>query len=155
MPWWGWPFGPGVHAGSHVLQVLLASHGCTGKGACWEVFPMSCFQNQAAKSPPQKHSGHTSSGAGPPWLPISGTWEGPGGECSSSYRSFHKVCPGICHQDPDCPNDCQNTMGQVHCPLWATQKDPHGSRMKLQESVGGWPLLADGTWKVQTSLYHL
>ena len=33
---------------------------------------------------------------------------------------------------------------KVHCPLWVTQKDPHGSRMKFWESVGGWPLWADG-----------
>ena len=76
--------------------------------------------------------------------PVSGTWEGPGRECSSSHRPFHQVCPGICHQDPNHPNDCQNPMGQVHCPLWVTQKDPHRSRIKFQESVGGWPLWADG-----------
>ena len=34
-------------------------------------------------------------------------------------------------------NECQNPMGQVHCPLWVTQKDPNGSRLKFQESVGG------------------
>ena len=97
-----------------------------------------------SKCSPWKHSGHTSSRAGPPWLPVSGIWEGPGGECSSSYRSFHQVFPGVCHQDPDHPNDCQNPMGQVHCPLWVTQKDPHGSRMKFWESVSGWPLWPDG-----------
>ena len=102
------------------------------------------FKARQPKVPPQKHCGHTSSRAGPPWLPVSGTWEGPGGEWSSSHRSFHQVCPGICNQDPNCPNDCQNPMGQVHCPLWVTQKDPHKSRMKFQESVGGWPLWADG-----------
>ena len=93
--------------------------------------PVSCLQSQATKSPPQKHHGHTSSGAGPPWLPVSGTWEGPGRECSSSHRSFHQVCPGICHQDPNHPNDCQNPMGLVHCPLWVTPKDPDRSRMKF------------------------
>ena len=123
---------------------FLASHGCTSKQACQEVSPVSCFQGQAAKRPPQKYHGHTSFGAGLPWLPVSGTWEGPGGECSSVYRSFHQVCPGICHQDPDHPNDCQNPMGQVHYPLWITHKDPHGSRMKLWKSLGGWPLWADG-----------
>ena len=61
----------------------------------------------------------------------------PGRECSGGHRPFHQVCPGLCHKDPNCTNDCQNPMGQVHCPLWVTQKDPHGSRPKLQESVGG------------------
>ena len=87
-------------------QVLLALHGCPGKGACWEVSPMSCFQSQAAKSSPQKHHGHTSSRAGPPWLSVPGTWEGPGWECSGGHRPFHQVCPGICNQDPNHPNDC-------------------------------------------------
>ena len=97
-----------------------------------------------SQKPPQKHHGHASSRAGPPWLPVSGTWEGPGRECSSSHRSLHQVCPGICHQDPDHSNDCQNPMGQVHCPLQVAQKDPHRSSMKLQKLVGGWPLWVDG-----------
>ena len=144
MLWWGWPSGPGAHVGSHAWQVLLASHGCIGKEACQEMFSVSHFQSQATKSLSQKHCGHTSSRAGPPWLPVSGTWEGPGRECSGRYRSFHQVCPGLHHKNPNCPNDCQNPMGQVHCPLWVTQKDPQGSRLKLWKSVGGWPLWADG-----------
>ena len=35
-------------------------------------------------------------------------------------------------------------MGQIHCPLWVTWKDPVGSRSKLWKSVGGWSLYADG-----------
>ena len=77
MPWWGWSFGPGVHAWSHAWQVLLASYGCTGKGAHREVSPMFSFQSQTAKSASQKHCGHSSSGAGPPWLSMPGTWERP------------------------------------------------------------------------------
>ena len=72
--------------------------------------------------PPQKHHGHTSSRAGPPQLHVSGTWKGPGRECSGSNRPFHQVCPGLCHQNPNCLNDCQNPMGQVHYPLWVSQK---------------------------------
>ena len=155
MPWWGWPFGPGAHARSHAWQVLLALHGCTGKEAHWKVSPMSCFQSQTAKSPPWKHCGHTPSRAGPPWLPVSGTWEGPGRECSSSHRSFHLVSQGICHQDPNCPNDCQNPMGQVHCPLWVTHKSlmDQGWNFKSQLVAD----LCELMWarKVQTSPYHL
>ena len=32
MPWWGGPCRPGVHAWPHMWQVLLALHGCSGKG---------------------------------------------------------------------------------------------------------------------------
>ena len=35
-------------------------------------------------------------------------------------------------------------MGQVYHPLWVAQKDFNGSRLKFWESVGGWPLWADG-----------
>ena len=52
--------------------------------------------------PPQKHHGHTPSRAGPTWLPVPGTWERPGWECSGGHRPFHQVCPGICDQDPNC-----------------------------------------------------
>ena len=51
MPWQGWSFGPGVHAWPHAWQVLLASHGCPGKRVHWEVSPMSWIQSQAAKIP--------------------------------------------------------------------------------------------------------
>ena len=101
-------------------------------------------QNQAAKSPPWKHLGHTSSRAGPPWLPVSGTWEGPGREWSGSYRSFHQVCPGICYQNQNHPFDYQNPMGQVHCPLWVTQKDPHRSR--FETSKVSWSLTSVSWW---------
>ena len=30
---------------------------------------------------------------------------------------FTRYDPGICNQDPNCPNDCQNPVGQFHCPL--------------------------------------
>ena len=35
-------------------------------------------------------------------------------------------------------------MGQVYYPLKVAQKDLNRSRLKLWESVGGWPLWADG-----------
>ena len=78
---------------------------------------VSCFQSQAGKMPPQKHHGHTSSRVGPHQLIVSGAWERPGRKCSGGHRSFHQVCPGLCHKNPNHPNDCQNPMGQVHCPL--------------------------------------
>ena len=46
---------------------------------------------------PSKHCGHTSSGAGSPWLSVPGTWEGLGWQCSGSHRPFYWVCPGICN----------------------------------------------------------
>ena len=136
--------GPGVHASSHAWQVLMVLYGCTGKGAHREVLPMFIFQNQTAKSAFWKHHGHSSSGAGPPWLSMPGTWEGPGRKCSGDHRPFHQVCSGICNKDSNCTNDCKDPMGQIYCPLWATQKDSNQSGMKFLESVGGWPLWVDG-----------
>ena len=40
MPWWGWQFMPWANVRSHVWPVLLAPHGCPGKGAHWQVLPM-------------------------------------------------------------------------------------------------------------------
>ena len=40
MPWWGWSSRPGMHAWSHVWPVLLALHGCSGKGTYWKVLPL-------------------------------------------------------------------------------------------------------------------
>ena len=101
MPQWGWPFGPGAHAGSHVWQVLLAPHGCSGKGAHWEMSPMSSFQSQTAKSSSQEHCGYSSLGAGPFGFSMPGTWERPGGKCSGHNRPFHQVHPGVCNKDPN------------------------------------------------------
>ena len=60
MPWWGWSFGPGMHAWPHAWMVLLALHGCSGKRAHREMSPMLSFQNQTAKSTSQKYCGHSS-----------------------------------------------------------------------------------------------
>ena len=76
VPWQGWTFGPGVHAWSHVWQVLLASHGCSGKRTHWEVPSMPCLQSQAAQSPPLKDHGHIPSRVCPPQSPLPGTWKG-------------------------------------------------------------------------------
>ena len=43
MPWSSWSSRLGTHAWSHVLPVLLASHGCSGKGTCWKVLPVPCL----------------------------------------------------------------------------------------------------------------
>ena len=93
-----------------------------------------------SQGPPQKHHGHISSGAGLPWLSVPGTWEGPGWECSGGHRPFHQVHPGVCNHNPNCPDDCQNPVGQVHCPLWVAWKDPNGSRLKFWwlTSVSWW-----------------
>ena len=139
-----WSFGPGPHAGSYVWQVLLALYGCTGKGAHREVSPMFSFQSQTAKSTSWKHHGHSSSGAGPPWLSMPGTWEGPRRKCSGDHRPFNQVCSGVCNKDSNHTNDCKDPMGQIYCPLWATQKDSYWLGMKFWESVGGWPLWVDG-----------
>ena len=64
------------------------------------------FKARQQKAPPWKYCGHSSSIADPPQLLVSGAWEGPGRKCSGDYRPFHQVCPGLCHKDPDCPNDC-------------------------------------------------
>ena len=77
MPWWGWSFGPGTHAGSRVWQVLLASHGCSGKGAHREMLPMLSFQSQTAKSTSWKYHGHSTPGASPSRFSMPGTWERP------------------------------------------------------------------------------
>ena len=124
--------------GSSGLAWLPRLESTSGSVACGLAFK--------ARQPkaPQKHHGHTSSGACSPWLSVPGTWKGPRWECSGSHRLFHQVCPGTCNQDPNCPDDCQTPVGQVHCPLWVAQKDPNGSRPKFWESVGGWPLWADG-----------
>ena len=44
---------------------------------------------------------------------------------------FTRYAQAYVTKTQNCPNDCQNPMGQVHCPLWVTQKDPHRSRSKL------------------------
>ena len=41
-----------------------------------------------SKKPPSKTLWPHTSRAGPPWLLVTGTWEGPGRECSGSHRSF-------------------------------------------------------------------
>ena len=66
-----------MHAGSHTWQVLLASYGCSGKGAHREMLPMLSFQSQAAKSTSWKYHGHSSPGAGPSGFSMPGTWERP------------------------------------------------------------------------------
>ena len=45
MPQWGWSSRPGTHAWSHAWPVLLALHGCSGKGTYWRVPPMPCLQS--------------------------------------------------------------------------------------------------------------
>ena len=117
---------------------------CSGKGAHREVSPMFSFQSQTAKSTSWKYHGHSSSGVGPPWLSMPGTWEGPGRKCSGDHRPFHQVHSGICNKNPISTNDGKDPMGQIYCPLWSTQKDSYWSGMKFWESVGGWPLWVDG-----------
>ena len=131
----------------------FGSHGCTGEGACWEMLPMSCFQSQTAKCPPQKHCGHTSPRVGPPQLLVSGAWEGPERKCSGGDRPFHQVCPGLCHKDPNCPNDYQWDKFIVHYGLPRKILMDQGQNLESQ-------LVADlcklmGTQKVWTSPYHL
>ena len=108
----------------HGWPVLLASHGCPGKGTYWKVSPVPHFQSQADQSPSWKYHGHTSFRACPPWLPVSGIWQTFGGECSGGNRPFHLIHSSVCYLSPNCPDHCQNPMGQVHCPFWVTQKDP-------------------------------
>ena len=136
-----------MHAGSHAWQVLLASHGCSGEGACWKVLPLSSFQGQAAKSSSWKHCGHSSLRASPFGFSMPGTWERLGRKCSGHNRPFHQVCPGICNQDPNSSDNGEDPVGQVHCPLWSSQKNTHQSGTKFWESVGGWPLCVDRSAK--------
>ena len=143
MPWWGWSSRSGMHARSHAGPILLAPHGCPGKGTYWQVSPMPHFQSQAAQGPSGKHHGHTSLRACPPWLPVSGTQERSGGKCFSGNRSFHLINPSVCYPNPNHPDHFQNPMGQVHCSLWVTQKDPVGSRWEFWKSAGGWSLYSD------------
>ena len=105
---------------------------------------MFSFQSQTAKSTSQKHHGHLSSGVGPPWSSMPGTWEWPGRKCSGDHRPFHQVFSGICNKDPNSTNYGKDPMGQIYCPLWSTQKDSYQSGVKFWESVGGWPLWVDG-----------
>ena len=147
MPWWGWPFGPGTHAGSHLWQVLLASYGCSSEGARGEMSPMSSFQSQTTKSSLWEHRGHSSLGASPFGFSMPGTWERLGRKCSGHNRPFHQVRPGICNKDPNGSDNGKDPVGQVHCPLWSSQKNTNWPGMQFWESVGGWPLWVDGSAK--------
>ena len=116
---------------------------------------MSCLQSQAAKSPPQKYHGHSSSRVGPPQLFVSGAWGGAGRKCSGNYTPFHQICPGLCHKDPNHPNDCYTLWDKliVHYGLPKKILTDQGHNIESQ-------LVADlcklmGTQKVQTSPYHL
>ena len=71
---------------------------------------MFSFQSQTAKSASQKHHGHSSSGVGPPWLSMPGTWEGPGRKCSGDHRPFHQVHSGICNKDTNSTNDSKDPI---------------------------------------------
>ena len=51
MPWWGGSFRSGVHARSHVWPVLLASHGCSGKGIHQKMPTMPCHKAKQPKAP--------------------------------------------------------------------------------------------------------
>ena len=83
---------------------------------------MSSFQSQTDKSSSQEHCGHSSLGAGPFGFSMPGTWERLGGKCSGHNRPFHQVCPGICNKDPNSSDNGKDPVGQVHCPLWSSQK---------------------------------
>ena len=143
-----------MHVGSHAWQFLLALHGCTGKGACWEILPLSCFQSQAAKSPPPKHHGHTSSRVGPPWLLVFGTWEGPGRKHSRSDRPFTRYAQAYITKT--------QTAQMTAKTLWDKFIVHYGLPEKILMDQG-WnfksQLVADlcrlmGTQKVWTSPYH-
>ena len=45
MQWWSFSSRPETHAWSHAWPVLLASHGCSGKGTYQKVLPMPCLQS--------------------------------------------------------------------------------------------------------------
>ena len=45
MPWWGWSSRPGTHDWPHACPVLLALHGCSGKGTHAKVLPIPCLQS--------------------------------------------------------------------------------------------------------------
>ena len=135
--------------GSFGLTWLYRQRSMLGNVAC------VLLSKLGSKKPPSKHHGHTSSRAGPPWLLVSGTWKGPGREYSGSDRSFHQVCPGLCHKNPSHPNDCQNLWDKfiVHYGLPKKILMDQGQNFESQ-------LVADlcklmGTQKVQTSPYHL
>ena len=51
MPWWGRSFRSRAHAWSHVQQVLLVPHGCSGKRAHWKVLPMPWLKAKEPKAP--------------------------------------------------------------------------------------------------------
>ena len=154
MPRWGWPFGPRMHAGSHAWQVLLAPHGCSGKGAHREMSPMSSFHSQTAKSSSREHCGHSSLGAGPFGFSMPGTWERLGGKCSGHNRPFHQVCPGVCNKDPNGSDHGKDLWDKfiVHYGLPEKILTDQGCNFESQ-------LVADlcelmGVRKIWTSLYH-
>ena len=147
MPWWGWSFGPGMHAWPPAWQVLLASYGCSGERAHREMLPMFSFQSQTAKSISWKYHGHSSPGAGSSWLSMPETWIRPGRKCSGNNRPFHQVCSGICYKNSNGTDNGEDPMGLIYCPLQSPRKDFDGSRTKLWESFGCWPLWVDGSAK--------
>ena len=119
------------------------------------MLPMFSFQSQTAKSTSRKYHGHSSPGASPSRFSMPGTWERPGRKCSGNNRPFHQVCPGVCYKDPNSSNNGKDPVGQVHCPLWSSQKilTDQGHIFKSQ-------LVADlcelmGVQKIWTSPYHL
>ena len=52
-------------------------------------------------------------------------------KCSGHNRPFHQVRPGVCNKDPNGSDNGKDPVGQVHCPLWSSQKNTNQPGMKF------------------------
>ena len=106
-------------------------NGYTGKRTHQEVPPVHHFQGEATSGSHGEYHGNPSPGTSVHQLPVPGAREGYGGKCPGSNRPFHLLCPGICHLIPDGPNNSQDPLGQLYCPLWVTRENPFGPGEKF------------------------
>ena len=131
---------PGVHARPCVWPVLVALHGCSGKGMYWQVLSMPNFQGQTAQEPTGKNCGHTSLRAHPPWLSVLGTGERSRGECSSGNRPPSLSMPKPKLPNPRLPRQLPNPYGKSSLSTMGCLKRSSQIRVGIWESAGGWSL---------------
>ena len=143
MPWWYWPLRPQKNAQPDAQPFRLALNGCTGKGPCCKMLPVLHLQGKTAEGSHVKYCCYPSPGAGAHQLPVPGARERNVEECLSGDWPLYQVHQGICYSIKDGPDNGQDIVEQIHCPLWAAGKDPFGPREKLWEWTNCPPLQVD------------